>query len=62
MADNGDKLKTDTAGHLNDRGPIKVAFYIRTDLADALGRIARKQEVTPDILLNEIVASWLGKK
>lgn len=47
---------------IRDGGPIKIAFYVRADLAAEIARIAREQKTTPDVLLNEIVASWLGEK
>ncbi len=61
MTNSGRKLLK-TATDLRDGGPIKIAFYVRTDLAAEISRIARKQKTTPDILINEIVASWLGER
>ncbi len=41
---------------------IRIAFYLRGDLADRLQVIATKQKTVVDVLVNEIVAEWLGEK
>jgi len=45
-----------------EKGRIEIAHYLKPDLASAIASVASKKGTTADVLLNEIVADWLGVK